>query len=420
MALIHDLSKMFTGEYNAAGITQKITVEDSYKDLAVDWVLLDSSRLTQILINLITNSIKFTQYQSEREIQIRIGASKDKPTTSAEGIQYLDFRMNREDLTQRREWGDGEELYLHFSVADTGCGLTVDEKKLLFMRFSQAPRTMVHYGGSGLGLFICRELTELQGGSIGVDSESGKGSTFAFYVKTRRLLPRIAELPSRAAHQGPGLTALQQLQNIEQTFEQPLMPRKDQLAPSPFSHQPTRPSSPTITATATNTTTSTASIPSSLPSIPRPPFDCLIVEDNKVNQQVMSKGLVKLGHTVFVANHGAEALDFLRTTRHWRGNASDAQSLSVVLMDIEMPVMDGLTCVREIRKLEKEGDIADRIRVIAITANARIEQVNTAMKAGMDDVVSKPFRVAELIASIERLVDSKEPSVETVEVKEAD
>ncbi|KKY18726.1 putative histidine kinase hhk13p [Diplodia seriata] len=266
VALIQDLSKMFAGEYNAAGITQMTIVEDSYKALAVDWVLLDSSRLTQILINLITNSIKFTQYQPAREIQIR------------------------------------------------------------------------------------------------------------------------------------------QLQNIEQTFEQPLMPRKDQLAP----------------ITTTNTTNSTNSVPPSVPSAPRPPFDCLIVEDNKVNQQVMSKGLVKLGHTVFVANHGAEALDFLRTTRHWRGNASDAQNLSVVLMDIEMPVMDGLTCVREIRRLEREGDIADRIRVIAITANARVEQVNTAKHAGMDDVVSKPFRVAELIASIERLVDAKEPRVEAVEVKEAD
>ncbi|OJD31560.1 uncharacterized protein BKCO1_4700055 [Diplodia corticola] len=420
VGLINDLSKMFAGEYNAAGITQTVIVEDSYKSLGVDWVLLDSSRLTQILINLITNSIKFTQYQSAREIQIRVGASKEKPTMSSEGIQYLDFRMPREDLTQRKEWGDGEELYLHFSVADTGCGLTVDEKKLLFMRFSQAPRTMVHYGGSGLGLFICRELTELQGGSIGVDSESGKGSTFAFYVKTRRLLPRISVLPSRAAHAGHELTALQQLQNIEQTFEQPLMPRQDQLAPSPFSNQVTRPSSPTTPGTTTNTTTSTNSVPSSSPSMARPPFDCLIVEDNKVNQQVMSKGLVKLGHTVFVANHGAEALDFLRSTRHWRGNAADAQHLSVVLMDIEMPVMDGLTCVREIRKLEKEGHFADKMRVIAITANARVEQVNTAMQAGMDDVVSKPFRVAELIASIERLVDSKEPRVETVEVEEAD
>ncbi|EOD49755.1 putative histidine kinase hhk13p protein [Neofusicoccum parvum UCRNP2] len=122
----------------------------------------------------------------------------------------------------------------------------------------------------------------------------------------------------------------------------------------------------------------------------------------------MSKGLVKLGHAVYVANHGVEALDFLRTTRLWCGNAADAQNLTVVLMDIEMPVMDGLTCVRKIRELEREGKLTGRVKVIAITANARVEQVNTAMEAGMDDVVSKPFRVAELISSIERLIDARE------------
>ncbi|KAK7730806.1 hypothetical protein SLS57_001640 [Botryosphaeria dothidea] len=417
VALINDLCKMFAGEYNAAGITQTTIIRDSFKRLGIDWVLLDSSRLTQILINLVTNSIKFTQYQDRREIKISLGASTEKPTVSAEGIQYLDFRMNREDLTHRKEWGDGEELYLHFSVSDTGCGLTVDEKKLLFMRFSQAPRTMVHYGGSGLGLFICRELTELQGGSIGVDSESGKGSTFAFYIKTRRLVPQTLELPSRPSNHTPELTALQQLQNIEQTFEQPPLSRTDLHAPSMYARLQTRPSSPTTTTTTTtNTTLSTQSPPTSVPCSPRV-FDCLIVEDNKVNQSVMSKGLVKLGHAVYVANHGVEALDFLRTTRHWSGNSANAQNLTVVLMDIEMPVMDGLTCVREIRKLEREGRFAERVNVIAITANARVEQVNTAMEAGMDDVVSKPFRVAELISSIERLVDSKGPVVEAVEVE---
>ncbi|EKG11293.1 hypothetical protein MPH_11638 [Macrophomina phaseolina MS6] len=420
--LIKDLSKMFAGEYNAAGISQKIIIDDSFKSVVGNgWVLLDASRVNQVLINLLTNSIKFTQYQSTREIRIRLGASIEKPTMSAEGIQYLDFRMNREDLTQRKEWGKGEELYLHFSVSDTGCGLTVDEKKLLFMRFSQAPRTMVHYGGSGLGLFICRELTELQGGSIGVESETGKGSTFAFYIKTRRSVPPTIELPSieapsRPSSHTPELTALQQLQNIEQTFEQPPLPRADLHAPSLYSRQQTRPPSPLTTIT-TGTAVSTQMPPSSVLRCPRA-FDCLIVEDNKVNQSVMSKGLVKLGHAVYVANHGAEALDFLRTTRHWRGNSSEAQNLTVVLMDIEMPVMDGLTCVREIRRLEREGSIAGRVNVIAITANARVEQVNMAMEAGMDDVVAKPFRVGELISSIERLVDSKEPVVEAVEVEE--
>jgi hypothetical protein len=85
------------------------------------------------------------------------------------------------------DWGEGDQIYIQFAVKDTGRGLTVEEKKMLFMRFSQAsPRTHIQYGGSGLGLFISRELTELQGGEIGVSSVAGEGSTFAFYVRARR------------------------------------------------------------------------------------------------------------------------------------------------------------------------------------------------------------------------------------------
>ena len=97
------------------------------------------------------------------------------------------MRAKRTDQTCGPDWGNGEEIFLEFAVQDTGRGLSPEEKKLLFQRFSQAsPRTHVQYGGSGLGLFISRELTELQGGEIGVSSEAGKGSTFAFYVKCRR------------------------------------------------------------------------------------------------------------------------------------------------------------------------------------------------------------------------------------------
>lgn len=102
-------------------------------------------------------------------------------------MNYFPMRAKRVDQTCGPDWGEGEEIFLEFAVQDTGRGLTPEEKKLLFQRFSQAsPRTHVQYGGSGLGLFISRELTELQGGEIGVSSEAGKGSTFAFYVKCRR------------------------------------------------------------------------------------------------------------------------------------------------------------------------------------------------------------------------------------------
>lgn len=395
---------------------------------------------------------------------------------------------------------------------------------------------MVHYGGSGLGLFICRELTELQGGGIGVESEADRGSTFAFFLKVRKSVEHELHLES-----GPGAssgeivkvktrdcghvaemepTAQRQSQNLEQAFEQPLVQRKVSRLPSvympveslPHRPQQSPPATPAVSSSASNTNPLDPSsspkqgskVAPSRPSAPRPSkptstrkFTCLIVEDNKVNQSVMSKGLVKLGHTVYVANHGLEALEFLKGTKLWRhdtlvdeqsplvagGNgpltpgaehdrmlapphggvpehvlftpptgdadpdgssdsnpgggdsflgppgpslarqdppattnksamATDAAAdddLTVILMDIEMPVMDGLTCVRRIRALEREGRLggcgAGPVRVIAITANARVEQVQAAMDAGMDDVVSKPFRVGELIASIERLVD---------------
>jgi hypothetical protein len=109
-------------------------------------------------------------------------------------VSFFPSRSKREDQTLGHDWGKGEEIYLEFTVQDTGRGLSEDEKKLLFQRFSQAsPRTHVTYGGSGLGLFISRELTELQGGEIGVSSEAGKGSTFSFYVKCRRTTePKVA------------------------------------------------------------------------------------------------------------------------------------------------------------------------------------------------------------------------------------
>lgn len=129
----------------------------------------------------------------------------------------------------------------------------------------------------------------------------------------------------------------------------------------------------------------------------------LIVEDNLVNQRVLSRQLRNVGCAVSVANHGQEALNFLQHTRFWQGNP-DGKALSVVLMDLEMPIMDGLTCVKAIRALEVEGSIVGHVPVIAVTANARGEQLGDAMDAGMDSAVTKPFQIPALMAIIERLV----------------
>ena len=110
----------------------------------------------------------------------------------------------------------------------------------------------------------------------------------------------------------------------------------------------------------------------------------LLVEDNLVNQRVLQRQLKNLGCVVHVANHGGEALDKLRQSTWWTERASDKPiELSVVLMDQEMPVMDGLTATRKIRELEHEGKFVRHVPIIAVTANARSEQVQTAMEAGM-------------------------------------
>jgi len=123
----------------------------------------------------------------------------------------------------------------------------------------------------------------------------------------------------------------------------------------------------------------------------------LIVEDNVVNARILKRQLENEGYSILVANHGGEALEILRQSRFWIDSNETASNISLILMDLEMPVMDGLTCARRIRELQSEGTIVRHVPIIAVTANARIEQIDKALSAGMDDVVSKPFRIPELI-----------------------
>ncbi|KAM0564582.1 hypothetical protein ACHAPJ_000797 [Fusarium lateritium] len=362
--------KMFESELVAHDIEFDFHVDKSFEQYGIKWVKLDPSRLRQVLINLMTNAIKFTQGREKRSITVSIAASRDVSEVTRRGISYFD-RVDHQrtavmDINNAEEWGHGEEINLHCTVEDTGPGLIEEEMKLLFQRFQQAtPRTHVQYGGSGLGLFISRILTEMQGGQIGVTSRRDIGSRFSFYIKTRRSLA----------------------------------PPQDYEQVTPFkiarkSHAPAIPQKPELNRQVSRT----------VPEDTNQLFDVLIVEDNIVNQKVLQRQLRNCGNNTFVANHGKEALQTLERSRFWAGKETEGVDISVILMDLEMPVMDGMTCARRIRELEREGTIVQHIPIIAVTAYARPEQIESAKAAGIDDVISKPFRIPELLPKIEELV----------------
>ncbi|KAF7562966.1 hypothetical protein G7046_g1127 [Stylonectria norvegica] len=362
--------KMFENELIAHDIGFDFRVDDSFERHAVKWVRLDPSRLRQILINLMTNAIKFTQGREKRNITVSLSASRDVSEMAKKGIIYFDRTDHQRtalmDINNAEEWGFGEEINIHCTVQDTGPGLLEEEARLLFQRFQQAsPRTHVQYGGSGLGLFISRILTEMQGGQIGVASRRDVGSRFSFYIKSRRSLNPPAEYeritPFKIAQKAPAAAT----------------PKRPQLS---------RQLSRNVSEDSTQL------------------YDVLIVEDNIVNQKVLQRQLRNCGNNTFVANHGKEALQTIERSRFWLGKETDGVDISVILMDLEMPVMDGMTCARRIRELEREGTIVKHIPIIAVTAYARPEQIESAKAAGIDDVISKPFRIPELLPKIEELV----------------
>ncbi|KAJ9664672.1 hypothetical protein H2198_000018 [Neophaeococcomyces mojaviensis] len=379
--------KMFEAESQTVDIQLSVQVDKSYRNLKIDYVRLDPTRLSQVLINLMTNAIKFTTTQEKRVIKMHLAASREKPSQEASyNLTYIPSQAPKDkDVTAAAEWGLGEPVYIHFAVSDTGRGLNEFEKKQLFQRFSQAnPRTHVTYGGSGLGLFISRELVELQGGEIGVASESGKGSTFAFYVKGRRSqAPQPgSDEDFRDAHMSGNRKVSSGVGHKSK-----LLQIKSEVADSDRRSLIT---SPRTTANQLHQSRTDAT-----------GLRVLIVEDNLINQKVLAAQLKKLGCIVSVANHGGEAIEHIKKSNFYKHSTHSSSTTStvidVVLMDLEMPVMDGMTCARALRAMQQSGELVRHIPIIAVTANAREEQIKNTLEAGIDDVVSKPFRIPDLV-----------------------
>lgn len=376
--LFKNILELFAPEVRASGMNTNFKVEVGYNTLEVKRVQIDPHRVTQIVINLLSNAIKFTKKGKKRNLEMILNAHRVEPADNPMGTTYVPSGIQYQDPTQQPEWGDGEAIYLSFSVKDSGLGMTPEEASLLFQKFSQAsPRTHVQFGGSGLGLYISRNLAELHGGRIGLSSQAGFGSMFEFYVKVRRSL------------QAPELVL---------PIDKPL---------SPINLVQMNVTSPAMQA-ALPAQPETATPPDPLP--PPSQGNILIVEDNIINQRLLRKLISKHGYPTLTANNGAEALAAISTST-WNPAYSSPHSsgppptsIAIVLCDIEMPVMDGKTCVRRIRQLQREGLLGENIPVVAITGNARAEQVQEMRGCGFDDVVTKPYRMEELLGVVERFV----------------
>ena len=266
--------------------------------------LLDAGRLRQILINLFSNAVKFTEH----------------------GQVALEARE-----TSR----SGNRTWLEFAVHDTGPGISRQDQGYLFQPFSQLDNTSTRqHAGTGLGLSIVRRLAELLGGQAGVNSIPGQGASF--WVR----------IPAQS-YQAP----------MGQTVQQ---------APVP----------------------STALPPEPTPVQGR----VLVVDDHPINRMVAEALLQKMGCSSVLVESGADAL---------RHIASDPDGFNLVLMDIQMPIMDGFQTTRQLRQWETERQ-RPRLPVVALTADAFAETRQQALDAGMDDFLTKPIEAKSLRGMVQR------------------
>lgn len=196
LIVIQDALKLFEAEIRAQDIELAVSIGSSYKDLGVERVFMDPSRIVQILFNFLANAIKFTKGEDIRRMTITVNASTERPSTIGTDIKLVPSGRQYQDLTSRPEWGSGEIVYLSIDVNDTGAGLSEEDMVTFFHKFTQAmPRTHARYGGSGLGLFISQCLAELQGGEVGIASKTGVGSSFFFYIKARHAIHNPETVP---------------------------------------------------------------------------------------------------------------------------------------------------------------------------------------------------------------------------------
>ena len=245
-------------------------------------------------------------------------------------------------------------VLLHFAVTDTGIGLSKEQMASLFQSFQQADSSTTRkYGGTGLGLAISKKLAGLMGGDVGVQSSLGQGSTFWFTVRMgigKASESSLVPLPTLPGHGDAGAATV--------------------------------PAAPLAAVRGARV---------------------LLVEDNDINQRVATEILEDAGFVVDVADNGLVAVDRVRVGHY-----------DLVLMDMQMPVMDGLAATLEIRKLGGRVEGGHRLPIVAMTANAMPSDRQRCMDAGMDDFLTKPIEPDDMCAVVARWIQSRRQPVDAL------
>jgi signal transduction histidine kinase/CheY-like chemotaxis protein len=428
--------KMFQPEMRKRSINFEFKVDYSYEDFHVGWVNADIVRMAQVLVNLVTNAIKFTAKKNgKREITVAIGASIERPTSYPPNVVFFgtDEKSYKMDGTNTTEWGNGEALHIMVAVIDTGIGISDEMQKKLFQRFHQAmPKTEQSYGGSGLGLNISRKLCHLHGGEVGVSSREGKGSTFGFFFKVRRTEGHGDEdRPSdeetlASAELEYQLHRLDQLPDDVAGMHETKAP-EDWCNKAPEHVDEASPnSSKDISWKHTQRLANTAqrkhenheqdhpdqsNHPSKSESNGTGKLTLLLVEDNFINARILRRKLESKGIAVRTASNGREAVDAATAA------TPPSSAFDIILMDQEMPVMNGSSASQAIRSWELKMQEQHKIEryhvpILGVSANVRQAQKDAMLSAGMDDVIGKPYDFSELISRIRKLIKGAEGNVD--------
>ncbi|GAB7349471.1 hypothetical protein MBLNU459_g0183t1 [Dothideomycetes sp. NU459] len=349
--VINDLLRMIGIQAKEKGL-QLIYRNDLSEEPSV---VGDPGRLRQVLTNLLSNSIKFTQ---EGSVSLSLRAITPRIDFAEDG---KDSELDKRPQRPAADDDAGENLTLEFVVEDTGCGISEEVMQKLFRPFSQADSSTARtHGGTGLGLTISRQLVEMMGGRIDLTSRPSFGTVATFQIPYLRSTPGHPTTPRS--------TSTTQPSTRDSSVSTATTGLDHTIAPSSLAHRPEKIDVQTLTLEERNRT------------------HVLVVEDNAVNQRIAKANLRKLGFSVAAVWNGEEALAYLD-----RSPSPDNSVPDIIFMDCMMPVLDGYKATQILRHDKARFSKAIRaIPVIAMTASAIQGDREKCKAAGMDDYLTKP------------------------------